>query len=52
VRLRVRRGDGTELEGVAVGVEVPSVGDSVAVDIDPDGVVEVRAWPTEEAGRG
>ena len=52
VRLRVRREDGGDLEGVAVGVEVPSVGDSVAVDIDPDGVVEVRVWPTEEEGRG
>ena len=52
VRLRVRRENGAELEAVAVGVEVPSVGDSVAVDVDPDGVVEVRVWRTEEEGRG
>ena len=51
VRLRVRGEDGAELEAVAVGVEVPSVGDSVAVDVDPDGVVEVRVWRTEERGR-
>ena len=51
VRLRVRRDDGAELDAVAVGVEVPSVGDSVAVDVDPDGVVEVRVWRTEERGR-
>ena len=51
VRLRVRGEDGAELEAVAVGVEVPSVGDSVAVDVDPDGVVEVRVWRTDEEGR-
>ena len=51
VRLRVRRDDGAELEAVAVGVEVPSVGDNVAVDVDPDGVVEVRVWRTEDEGR-
>ena len=37
VRLRVRRDDGVELEAVVVGVDVPSVGDSVAVDVDPAG---------------
>jgi len=47
VRLRVRREDGAELEAVAVGVEVPSVGDSVAVDVDPDGVVDVPLWRGE-----
>jgi len=51
VRLRVRGDDGAELEAVAVGVEVPSVGDNVAVDVDPDGVVEVRVWRTEDEGR-
>ena len=52
VRLRVRREDGAELEAVAVGVEVPSVGDSVAVDVDPEGVVEVRVWRSDDLGRG
>ena len=52
VRLRVRREDGAELEAVAVGVEVPSVGDGVAVDVDPDGVVEVPVWRSDDDGRG
>ncbi len=44
MRLRVRRDDGTDLESVAVGVDVPSVGERVAVEVDPDGVVEVGVW--------
>lgn len=44
VRLRVRGEGGVELEAVAVGVDVPSVGDSVSVDVDPAGVVEVVVW--------
>ena len=44
MRLRVRRDDGAELEAVAVGVDVPSVGERVAVEVDPDGVVEVPVW--------
>ena len=47
VRLRVRRGDGAELEGVAVGVDVPSVGDSVSVDVDPAGIIDVSVWQGE-----
>ena len=47
VRLRVRRDDGTELDSVAVGVAVPEVGARVAVDVDPDGGVEVPAWREE-----
>jgi thiamine transport system ATP-binding protein len=53
VRLRVRREDGVELEAVAVGVDVPSVGDAVAVEVDPAGVVEVALWRAgEEERRG
>jgi len=44
VRLRVRREDGVELDAVAVGVEVPSVGDGVGVDVDPAGVLDVPVW--------
>jgi len=49
VRLRVRHENGGELEAVAVGVDVPSIGDSVAVDVDPQGVIEVAVWPRERA---
>jgi thiamine transport system ATP-binding protein len=41
VRLRVRQEDGTELEAVVVSVDVPRVGDRVAVEVDPAGVVDV-----------
>lgn len=44
VRLRVRRDDGSELEAVAVGVELPRVGEAVSVDVDPGGVVDVAVW--------
>ena len=44
VRLRVRRDDGVELEAVVVGVDVPRVGEHVAVDVDPAGVFEVAVW--------
>jgi thiamine transport system ATP-binding protein len=47
VRLRVRGEDGVELEAVAVGVDVPSVGDSVSVDVDPAGIVDVPVWQGE-----
>ena len=47
VRLRVRRDDGVELEAVVVGVDVPSVGDSVAVDVDPAGIIDVSVWQGE-----
>ena len=52
VRLRVRREDGVELEAVVVGVDVPRVGDRVAVDVDPAGVVDVPVWrgPLESPG--
>ncbi len=53
VRLRVRRDDGVELEAVAVGVEVPRVGDRVGVEVDSNGVVEVPVWKGwKEEGRG
>jgi thiamine transport system ATP-binding protein len=44
VRVRVRREDGVELEAVAVGVDVPSVGARVGLEVDPAGVVEVPVW--------
>ena len=44
VRLRVRRDDGVELEAVVVGVDVPRVGENVAVDVDPAGVLDVAVW--------
>ena len=44
VRLRVRRDDGVELEAVVVGVDVPRVGQRVAVDVDPAGVLDVPVW--------
>ena len=47
VRLRVRRDDGVELEAVVVGVDVPSVGDSVSVDVDPAGIIDVSVWQGE-----
>ena len=47
VRLVVQRDDRVELEAVAVGVDVPRIGDRVAVDIDPAGVVVVPVWQPE-----
>jgi thiamine transport system ATP-binding protein len=44
VRLRVRRGDGTELDAVAVGVDHPAPGERVSIEVDPAGVVEVPVW--------
>jgi ABC-type Fe3+/spermidine/putrescine transport system ATPase subunit len=52
VRLRVRRDDGTELDGVAVGVSTPRPGDRVAVEVDPAGVVEVPVWRGTGGGDG
>jgi thiamine transport system ATP-binding protein len=52
VRLRVRGDDGVELGAVAVGVDVPSVGDSVSVDVDRAGIVDVPVWHGKEEGRG
>jgi thiamine transport system ATP-binding protein len=43
VRLRVRRDDGIELEALSLG-EAPPVGDTVSVEIDPAGVLEVPLW--------
>jgi thiamine transport system ATP-binding protein len=43
VRLRVRRDDGGELDAVTTD-EPLSVGERVAVDVDPAGVFEVPAW--------
>ena len=44
VRLLVRRDDGRELEAVVAAIEQPRVGDRVAVEVDPAGVVEVPVW--------
>jgi thiamine transport system ATP-binding protein len=52
VRLRVREDGGRELEAVVVGVDVPRVGERVAIDVDPGGVVDVRAWRPEMQRRG
>jgi thiamine transport system ATP-binding protein len=52
VRLRVREDGGRELEAVVVGVDVPPVGERVAVEVDPGGVVDVRVWRPEIRGRG
>jgi len=43
VRLRLRRDDGLELDAVSLG-NAPAVGDTVSVEIDPAGVVEVPVW--------
>jgi thiamine transport system ATP-binding protein len=43
VRLRVRRDDGVELEALSLG-EAPPVGETVSVEIDPAGVLEVPLW--------
>jgi thiamine transport system ATP-binding protein len=52
VRLRVREDGGRELEAVVVAVDVPRVGERVAVDVDPRGVVDVALWRPEMPGRG
>jgi thiamine transport system ATP-binding protein len=49
VRLRVQRDDGVELDAVAVGVDVPSVGDGVTVEVDPAGLVDVPVWRGESS---
>ena len=49
VRLRVRREDGVELDAAVVGVDVPSVGDGVTVEVDPAGVLDVPVWRGEAA---
>jgi thiamine transport system ATP-binding protein len=43
VHIRVRRHDGLELDAVSLG-EAPGLGDVVAVEIDPGGVLEVPIW--------
>jgi thiamine transport system ATP-binding protein len=42
VRLRVRLESGEELDAVTTALDHPSAGDSVAVEIDPAGVIELR----------
>jgi thiamine transport system ATP-binding protein len=43
VHIRVRRDDGLELDAVSLG-KAPGLGDVVAVEIDPGGVLEVPIW--------
>jgi hypothetical protein len=52
VRLRVRKDGGRELEAVIAGIDVPRVGERVAVDVDPGGVVDVALSDATDEGRG
>ena len=52
VRLRVREDGGRELEAVIAGIDVPRVGERVAVDVDPGGVVDVALADATDEGRG
>jgi thiamine transport system ATP-binding protein len=47
VRLRVRRADGRVLESVTTGIDHPRPGETVTVEIDPSGAVEVPVWEGE-----
>jgi len=47
VRLRVRLADGRVLESVTTGIDHPRPGETVAVEIDPSGAVEVPVWEDE-----
>ena len=49
VRLRVRLDDGGELEALATGVDHPRIGDRVAVEVDPDGIVRVPVFDPSAA---
>jgi thiamine transport system ATP-binding protein len=44
VRVRVHLDDDSELEALATGLDHPRPGDRVGLEIDPGGVVEVRAF--------
>jgi thiamine transport system ATP-binding protein len=48
VRLRVREDGGRELEAVVAGIDVPQVGQRVAVEVDPGGVADVSVWRESE----
>ena len=50
VRVRVRLDGGGELEALETGVDHPRTGDRVGVEVDPGGVVEVRAFEPAAAG--
>lgn len=50
VRLRVRRDDGSELEAITTDAAPPRVGDGVAVEIDPAGVLRVPVWDGQVPG--
>jgi thiamine transport system ATP-binding protein len=52
VRLRVREDGGRELEAVIAGTVVPRVGERVAVDVDPGGVVDVALSEGTDERRG
>ena len=50
VRLRVLRDDGRELEAITTEGAPPRVGDRVAVEIDPAGVLRVPVWDGQVPG--
>jgi thiamine transport system ATP-binding protein len=50
VHLRVRQDDGRELEAVIAGIDVPQVGERVAVRVEPGGVTEVPVWQGTKRG--
>jgi thiamine transport system ATP-binding protein len=52
VRVRVRQDGGRELEAVIAGIDVPQVGERVAVEVEPGGVVDTRVWRPEMRRRG
>jgi thiamine transport system ATP-binding protein len=52
VRLRVQQDGGPELEAVIAGIQVPQVGERVAVEVEPGGVVETRVWRPDMQRRG
>ncbi len=49
--VRVRRGDGSELEALVTGSDVPAQGAEVEVSVDACGVFEVPVWNGGTAGR-
>ena len=51
VHLRVRLGDGTELESVAAGISHPRAGERVSIEVDAAGVFEVPVWSPERERR-
>jgi hypothetical protein len=48
----VQQDGGPELEAVIAGIQVPQVGERVAVEVEPGGVVETRVWRPDMQRRG